>query len=809
MEEHTMKNRQDRFSRGARFSRSSRRARYSRILLLAACCLASCTDDGLLDGSMVSESDGAMTFVVNQKNMTRSALSGSHPDFGVYATASSSATTTIVMPNYLAGDASESGVYKAYGDFSKGSTQGWTYQALGNANTDKPTSITTPSGQYTRSEVKQQSLQYWNTSRSKYNFLAFTPYLPSTENTDASALTDKAHMVFDKDNNKMTFSHIHAFYTDPAKQTSEAIVSGKMYDYGYAPTTDISASNADLIINNEANYAGKEVQRASFGQEVPFSFQHLNSKIQVKFYSTVEGYDIKLTDLVPENTQGPGSSYLTVTPGIVFSPSTKAQSETPMDADHTQPALRELPAYNSWADIPITFNSSNEATITQFTGGNGQAGNAVSDNHGTLHFKPTTELLKTTQGEAEQSATVYYAIPNHNGTSYITQYQRESTDYVADNTGYTVHVSYEMVPKEGGSSRAHTKVFDARVWLSQDVCKWRPGYSYTYVFNIQGGNGITNTKTVDPANESEPWIDGTDPRVPTSTTMKPIIFYGVEVADYDGGGEEAHFLIEPTEESWGGNFTFNTQIYYFTISPIGNTYFTGYNMVEPSYVAEGVTRNSFTKNNTNYTTWTFDTTKKQFVYTYNVETNFVMQFNGISDPYNTGNYYAYVWTSYGVAMKLYYDASTDAITITDAKRSATWASEAGSNWDGTAYGLFIPEANQIPLLLDIDFTQNGGYYYNTAYTYTSYPEIISMSRISINDCTFNYDAGTFTVIIGGAQAFFTNQGTSEEPVLYLWSNDDELYKITCDPTATPKTYTITQENSLTGATHGNVIYKQD
>ena len=116
-------------------------------------------------------------------------------------------------------------------------------------------------------------------------------------------------------------------------------------------------------------------------------------------------------------------------------------------------------------------------------------------------------------------------MPNYAGSAYI-------DGGVSNETGYTLHVSYKLIPEDGA---AETQVYDARVWIPADKCQWQAGKCYTYIFKITANsNGTSDPKKPDPAKETEYWVDPEDPRVPEDPDLQPIVFDGVEVEDYVG-----------------------------------------------------------------------------------------------------------------------------------------------------------------------------------------------------------------------------------------------------------------------------------
>ena len=119
----------------------------------------------------------------------------------------------------------------------------------------------------------------------------------------------------------------------------------------------------------------------------------------------------------------------------------------------------------------------------------------------------------------------FFALPLTSTSDYV-----DGTYKLA--TGYTLHVSYVLKPTDGA---ANTTVYDARVFIPADKCQWEYGKSYTYNFTITtGSTGVTdpNTPVYDDGSTQSPYVDPTDPRVPDTKALLPIVFDGVTVTDY-------------------------------------------------------------------------------------------------------------------------------------------------------------------------------------------------------------------------------------------------------------------------------------
>ncbi|MCQ2129308.1 MAG: hypothetical protein MJZ08_07785 [Bacteroidaceae bacterium] len=504
--------------------------------LLAGMALAGCTNDELVNGSVFGGDNDYIRFTYHSSNMTRAGgsdkLQNTHYEFGVFADNGGE-----VMNNYLV----------AYGDnahynslIAGATTYGdptsqvdglsyWFYESLGKNSPYVHTSYNTPD--------LDQDLKYWDKSKDAYEFWAYAPY---TNTTDGTVTQQNALKVaFGSD--AFTFTSLSSFYTTPQTQIATADISA-------------GATDAELINYNEGLYAYTKYENSQYGTDVPFEFKHINAKVNVKFYSDIQGYKVKIIDAIPEELNGGGptnwTTKLSTAYGIQFSPATTLQSWVKMK--ETQPAAEELPTYYENADVTVSALSTSPTIAV--------AKNAsytpVNKN---LIFQTTgSNVIGTTKASATASPTTLYVLPNNGITDTQTETWRSgttpasidalgetvwsdaTTTHVADSTGYTLHLSYELVPNDGS---AHIKMYDARVFVPASACQWEAGKAYTYIFKItKNSNGVTNpltaddpatrTDATDPATSKEPYVDVTDPRVNDEQGLQPIVFDGVTVTDY-------------------------------------------------------------------------------------------------------------------------------------------------------------------------------------------------------------------------------------------------------------------------------------
>ena len=515
--------------------------------LLAGMALAGCTNDELVNGSAVGGGNDYIRFTYNSSNMTRAEkLQNTHYEFGVFAKNDNGQ----VMNNYLVAYG-ESDLYQAalkngsttYGDPTSqvDGLSYWFYETLGK---------TTEGGAYGHTDYNipdnDQVLKFWDKSSENYDFYAYAPYTST-----AGYALHNALMVSNNYTEDFCFEGLSTFYTTPVTQIATA-------NTAYAGTKTFASDeyNAEMVNYNEGLYAHTQYNKVKYGTDVPFTFNHLNAKINLKFYSEVKGYDVEIIDAVPTTLPGTGTLSPVAARGIQLSPATTWQSLTPMTT--VQPAVSVLPTYYEAARVTAKANG-NAANITV---GNGTEGLTNAN----LVFELPGTDIGTTSASATKSPTTLYVLPNVKANvtapavaEYITpaaqteawrtSWDKSTSQHVADSTGYTLHLSYKLKPKDGSTS---ISIYDARVFIPALNCQWVAGKAYTYIFKLtKNSNGTTDPKGEgDPATPGEPYVDVTDPRVNQDPALQPIVFDGVEVVDYDAVDVTPEFPITENSLEW-------------------------------------------------------------------------------------------------------------------------------------------------------------------------------------------------------------------------------------------------------------------
>ena len=440
---------------------------------------AACVSDELVDTPKVNSSDNAIRMNMAVSNITRAeALQKTHYEFGVYSYQTDGTTKEGLMNNYLVAWSGESSPYKdwwnrisTYGD-PDDIVNGYSYWFYEQLGYSIGNHLeeTTPS-------TLEQILKFWDKSKTAVDFYAYTPYYNNA--------------TFDLNEEKLSLTGVSSFFVNP---TTDGQVS--------TANTKTDATPEYLLDHNEVMYADKKtVTRSGFGNDVDLQFKHLNAKIRLAFYTSIKSYQITLTDLVPEQITG---SPFTIEKqeGVVLTPAVEGNTH----ADITQPTSNT--EFDTKGNVVIDYNTTPAATWSNYTTSNEN-----------LCFQVTDDPLPTSNASLVALPTIYYAVPQPAGNT----------------CGFTVHVSFKMesAPNITGTSDV-IQLYDARVWVPADACKWEAGKAYTYVFTINDNcSGTTNPQREDPNKADEPYIDPSDPRVIATGELHPIQFETVLVDQYD------------------------------------------------------------------------------------------------------------------------------------------------------------------------------------------------------------------------------------------------------------------------------------
>ena len=484
-------------------------------LALAAATLAACTNDvdyGSSDQGGTSNTIGFQVLGRNSITRATSLQKAGHYNFGVFAYKSSDNVNNI-MDNYLVGYFDDDKGYEKTGsttDDKPGNEDGksyWMYEGLGKNEYFG----TYAGGQLTRfyqSNKDNQYLKYWDKSAESTCFYAYAPYVGT-----------------DTQNKQVT-------YVDGQKQTD---ATGNDTYVMNIPNGTLKAGYDDAS-QYEFMYASTKVPDTDYGHDVSLDFKRLVAKVNIKFWEDVPGYKVRILDLKE-------GEY----PGVQATPSIN-------DNTSGKYGYKGGKYYTS-NGVKIQFENGVKTGIKQYKG------TTVGKETPLKFDAPTAAQIGENRYAASQSATTYYAIPkgakdgsgndvkvlevttSPEGVTTIPDYDNDGVAPEADlaQTGFTFHVSYELTSEDSGE---RITVKDATVHVKKDYCNWKENTHYTYIFKITtNSNGSTDSNTA---------IDPTDPEVPTTSSLYPIVFDNCTVQDW-----------EESESEW--NITDGTQLSYHNI----------------------------------------------------------------------------------------------------------------------------------------------------------------------------------------------------------------------------------------------------
>ena len=450
------------------------------LFAVATMALASCSSDGLVNNSSSGGGEAPIAFSVEKKNITRagetstlpSLESTGHYNFGVWAYKVKGSSSQLVMNNYLVGYSNET-TKKGY-EHSGCST--WE-STIGTVNDHKSPWFYENLG--TSEYIYEGTDGYYTKNDTNYisananQYLRYWDLAYTNTNFYAYAPYRKEGVTFDETNKKITVAHSAqtAGYDDPSLQ--------------------------------EFMYAGAQATNEKL-EDVKLQFTHLGAQVNLRFYESVRGYKVEIIDVT------------TVGTGIQATPATVTESGTPATKTYTKADY-----YTSCgATIDYSNVTSPTATVNytdaQKSHDNLKFAIPVKDNNGNnlVVYKTKYNVIPEVAGTGVTqtfavSPTVYYPVA-----------QPEESE-----VGFTFHVSYKLIAEDNGEE---ITVKDARVYVpaksgSDFIAAWQPNTKYTYTFKITE----SSTGSTSPA---DPTI--TDPTVPPTPQVYPIVFDGATIEDY-------------------------------------------------------------------------------------------------------------------------------------------------------------------------------------------------------------------------------------------------------------------------------------
>lgn len=461
------------------------------IFAAIAMTMVGCSSDELVNSSTENK-EAPIAFSVEKKNITRgTALENlGHYNFGVWAYKyGEKLATQQVMGNYLVGysngsnegyDKTNATTWASAIGTETDHTSPWFYEYLGTDEYkyDGTAGFYKASQEAYMSANANQYLRYWDLAYTSTNFYAYAPYR-------------KSGVTFDEANKKVTVAHgaQTAGYNDASLQ-----------EFMYAGAT---ATNADL-------------------KDVKLTFKHLGAQVNLRFYEDVRGYKVQIIDVTTDGT------------GIQATPATVTESGT------TKTYTKADYYTTCGATIEYTSSTTNPtASVTNPIATVNHTGATTTQNN--LNFTIPGKDNGLTEYPSKSNPK-YYVIPEAVSTGSTQTYAVSPTVYYPvaqpenSEVGFTFHVSYKLIAEDNGEE---ITVHNARVFVpakngSEFIAAWQPNTKYTYTFKItKDSKGTTNP--------DDTTINITNPDVPATPTVYPIVFDGATVEDYTAKDSSSDF----------------------------------------------------------------------------------------------------------------------------------------------------------------------------------------------------------------------------------------------------------------------------
>ena len=455
------------------------------LFALATMVLASCSSDGLVNNSSSGGGEAPIAFSVEKKNITRATQdleATGHYNFGVWAYKyKEGLTTQQVMGNYLVG--------YSYSDDTKNIKLGYDH-----------TGCTTWAATIGDQDDHTSPWFYEKLGTSEYTYTGTDGYYKN-DDTDAAFMSANDNQYLRYWDLAYTNTNFYAYA--PYRK------AGVSFDGNKTITVEHSAQTAgyDDPSLQEFMYAGASATNSDL-KDVKLTFKHLGAQVNLRFYESVRGYKVEIIDVTTDGT------------GIQATPATKSGDTYTKEKYYT--TCGATIEYTSYTTNP-TASVTNPIATVDHTGAT-----KVDDN---LKFTIPGTSNGLTNITAPVTGKTYNVIPEAVVTGTQKDFATSPTVYypVAQPTtsevGFTFHVSYKLIADDNGEE---ITVKDARVYVpaksgSDFIAAWQPNTKYTYTFNItESSTGSTSP--------DDPTI--TDPSVPTTPQVYPIVFDGATIEDY-------------------------------------------------------------------------------------------------------------------------------------------------------------------------------------------------------------------------------------------------------------------------------------
>lgn len=267
------------------------------------------------------------------------------------------------------------------------------------------------------------------------------------------------------------------------------------------PDGILKADYSGPTVSTEFLYAGATAKNADM-QDVTLKFYHLGAQVKLRFYEDIPGYNVTIIDVKEDKS------------GIQATPATYDESK------------KEYTKSNYYTVCGAEIDYSKSITNPTATATYDTDAHPKSDMNLKFDIPTVAVPEKVTSGDQAyaESPTTYYPVAQP----------------ATSTTGFTFHVSYTLKAKDNGET---ITIHDARVFVPASttsgstttyIAAWQPNTIYTYTFKI-------TTDATGSTNPNDPVIDITNPTVPPTKALYPIVFDGATVVDYDAKDSSSDF----------------------------------------------------------------------------------------------------------------------------------------------------------------------------------------------------------------------------------------------------------------------------
>lgn len=451
------------------------------IFAAIAMTMVGCSSDELVNNS-TENTEAPIAFSVEKKNITRGttdqALEATgHYNFGVWAY------------KYKDGLATQKVMDNYLVGYSNGSNKGY----------DK-TNATTWKESTNSVEDHVSPWFYEYLGKNEYNYDGDAGFYKASQSAYMSANANQYLRYWD-----LAYTNTNFYAYAPYRAT------GVTFDESNKKITVESGAQVagyDDPSLQEFMYAGAQATNAEL-KDVKLTFKHLGAQVNLRFYEDVRGYKVQIIDVTDANS------------GIQATPAT-TDGTTYTKADYYTSCGATID-FSTVGTPTATVDHTNATTVQnnlKFTIPGNTNGLTSYSSKLSVNYQVIPEAVTTGTQTYAVSPTVYYPVA-----------QPESST-----VGFTFHVSYKLIAEDNGEE---ITVHNARVYVpakngSEFIAAWQPNTKYTYTFKItKDSKGTTNP--------NDTTIDITNPDVPATPTVYPIVFDGATVVDYDAKDSSSDF----------------------------------------------------------------------------------------------------------------------------------------------------------------------------------------------------------------------------------------------------------------------------